>query len=89
MDETRIDTTPNTKGELIRVSNKIKNKIKRGEEEGYEKINRETKKYEASIIVAGGVSFYGLSDLILLNGTMKDFLYAQTLEFYKEKTRNS
>ena len=87
-DETRIDTAPNTKGESIRVSNKIKNKIKRGEEEGYEKINRETKKYEASIIVAGGVSFYGLSDLILLNGTMKDFAYAQTLEFYKENYEN-
>ena len=87
-DETRIDTAPNIKGESIRVSNKIKNKIKRGEEEGYEKINRETKKYEASIIVAGGVSFYGLSDLILLNGTMKDFAYAQTHEFYKENYEN-
>ena len=47
-------------------------------------INRETKKYEPSIIVAGGVSFYRLSDLILLKGTMKEFLYAQVLEYYKE-----
>ena len=43
-----------------------------------------TKKYEPSIIVAGGVSFYGLSDLILLKGTMKEFSYAQALEYYKE-----
>ena len=26
-----------------------------------------------------------MSDLILLNGTMTDFSYAQALEFYKEK----
>ena len=83
-DETRMDTAPNTKGESIRLSSKIKNKIKQGDEEGYKKINRETKKFEPSIMIAGGVSFYGLSDLILLNGTMTDFSYAQALEFYKD-----
>ena len=79
-----MDTSSNTKGESIRLSSKIKNKIKQGDEEGYKKINRETKKFEPSIIIAGGVSYYGLSDLILLNGTMTDFSYAQALEFYKE-----
>ena len=83
-DETRIDTAPNTKGESIRLSSKIKNKIKKGEEEGYKKINKETKKFEPSIMIAGGISYYGLSDLILLNGTMTDFAYSQALEFYKE-----
>ena len=48
-------------------------------------INRETKKYEHSIIIADGVLFYGLSDLILLKGTMKEFAYVQVLEYYKEK----
>ena len=79
-----MDTAPNTKDESIRVSSITRNKIKNGEEEGYKKINRETKKYEASIIVAGGASFYGLSDLILLEGTMRDFSYVQALKFYKE-----
>ena len=83
-DETKINTAPNTKGESIRLSSKTKNQIKKGDEEGYKKINRETKKYEAYIIIAGGLSFYGLSNLILLNGTMTDSAYAQTLEFYKE-----
>ena len=87
-DETRLDTGPNTKGESIRVSSKIKNKIKKGDEEGYQKINRETKKFESSIIVAGGVSYYGQSDLILLVGTMTDFAYVQALEFYKENYEN-
>jgi len=43
-DETRMDTAPNTKGESIRVSSITRNKIKDGEEEGYKKINQETKK---------------------------------------------
>ena len=48
------------------------------------KLIKKQKKYEASIILAGGASFYGLSDLILLEGTMRDFSYSQALEFYKE-----
>ena len=83
-DETKIDTAPNTSNESIRVSSRIKNKIRKGDKEGYNKINRETKKYEPSIILAGGVSFYGLSDLILLKGTMTEFSYAQAQEYYKE-----
>ena len=69
-DETKMDTAPNTSGESIRVSSKIKRKLQKGEEEGFKKINRETKRFESSIIIAGGVSFYGLIDLILLKGTM-------------------
>ena len=83
-DETKMDTAPNTSGESIRVSPKIKIKLQKGEEEGFKKINRETKKFESSIIVTGGVSYYGLSDLILLKGTMKEFSYSQELEYYKE-----
>ncbi len=87
-DETKIDTAPNTSNESIRISSKVKNKLKSGDEEGYKIINRETKKFEPSIIVAGGVSFYGLSDLILLKGTMQEFSYAQTLEYYKDNFEN-
>ena len=87
-DETKMDTAPNTSGESIRVSSKIKRKLQKGEEEGFKKINRETKKFEPSIIVAGGVSYYGLSDLILLKGTMKEFSYSQALEYYKESYEN-
>ena len=35
-------------------------------------------------MVAGGISFYGLSDLIILNGTMNEFAYSQALYYYKE-----
>ena len=87
-DETKIDTAPNTSNESIRISSKIKNKLKIGDEEGYKLINRERKKFEPSIIVAGGVSFYGLSDLILLKGTMQEFSYAQALEYYRDNYEN-
>ena len=75
-DETKVDTAPNISNESIRVSSRIKNKIKKGDKEGYNKINRETKKYEASTIVVWESSYYGLSDFILLNATIRDFTYA-------------
>ena len=40
------------------------------------------------IIVAGGVSYYGLSDLILLKGTMQELSNAQALEYYKDNFEN-
>ena len=42
-DETKIDTAPNTSNESKRASPRIKNMIKKGDKEGYNKINRETK----------------------------------------------
>ena len=87
-DETKIDTAPNTSNESIRISSKVKNKLKSGDEEGYKLINRETKKFEPSIIVAGGVSYYGLSDLLLLKGTMQEFSYSQALQYYKDNFEN-
>ena len=42
-DKTKIDTAPNTSNESIRISSKVKNKLKLGDEEGYKLINREKK----------------------------------------------
>ena len=55
-DETKIDVAPNTSKETIRICSKVKNKLKLGDEEGFIIINRETKKFDPSIIVASGVS---------------------------------
>ena len=46
--------------EIILATN---NKHKLKDEEGHKLTNRETKKFELSIIIAEGISFYGLSDL--------------------------
>ena len=35
-------------------------------------------------MVAGGISYYSLSDLMLMKGTMNDFQYSQALFNYKE-----
>ena len=35
-------------------------------------------------MVAGGISYFGLSHIIFVEGTMNDFSYGQTLLFYKE-----
>ena len=42
------------------------------------------KKFEDSIMIAGGISFYGLSNLLFLDGSMNSFAYGQTLLFFKE-----
>ena len=38
----------------------MQNKIKNGEKEPYAPINRQMKKFEDSIMIAGGISLYGL-----------------------------
>ena len=40
--------------------------------------------HEKGIIEAGGISYYGLSDLMLMKGTMNGFQYAQRLFNYKD-----
>ena len=42
------------------------------------------KKFELSIMVAGGICSKGLSDLIILEGPENEFSYAQILLYYKD-----
>ena len=53
-------------------------------EETYNLINRKQKKFEKSLMIAGGINFYGLSQPIFLDGTMNEFAYGQALLFYKD-----
>ena len=39
-------------------------------------------------MVAGGVSFFGTTNIIFVEGNMNDFAYGQTLLFYKEDMEN-
>ena len=54
------------------------------DEDTYNLINRPQKKFEKSLMIAGGINFYGLSKLMFLDGTMNEFSYGQALLFYKE-----
>ena len=80
-DETIIDLAP-AHGS-IRLTPKKKKEINQGKEEALNIITVPEKKHEPSIMIARGISFYGLSDLFLLNGNMNNFAYLQALEYYK------
>ena len=64
-DETKIEMGSffNNSITLLEETNE---KLQRGEEKAYELINKPQKKFEPSIIVAGGICKYGLNNLILL-----------------------
>ena len=82
-DECKIDLSPYTK-DSIRLEPETKEKLKSGDLSVYNLINRQQKKFEKSLVIAGGISFYGVGKLVFLDGTMNDFAYGQTLMFYKD-----
>ena len=72
----------------IRLSKDNQKKLEKGDLDVYELITRPKKKFEKSIMVAIGISYNGLSKLLLLNGRENEFCYAQTILFYKEDIGN-
>ena len=82
-DECIIDLSAYT-NDSIRLDPLAKERLKNGEREMYELVNRPIRKFEKSLMIAGGISYYGLSRLIFLEGTMNDFAYGQACIFYKE-----
>ena len=82
-DECIIDLSAYTNGS-IRLDPLAKERLKNGEREMYELVNRPIRKFEKSLMIAEGISYYGLSRLIFLEGTMNDFAYGQACIFYKE-----
>ena len=63
-DETAIDMGSYT-NDSIRLSKENREKLRKGEKEAFDLINREEKKFEPKIMVAGGISSVGLTDLII------------------------
>ena len=82
-DECRFSLGAYTR-DWIRMDNEAKNRLKNGDTGIYELINRPIRKLESSIMVAGGVSFFGTTNIIFVEGTMNEFAYGQALLFYKE-----
>ena len=82
-DETQIKTGAFVK-DSIRLSQENQRKLKEGVIEAYDLINRPEKKFEDSIMVAGGISSGGLTNLILVENTVNEFAYAQMLLYFKE-----
>ena len=82
-DETKIELGSFI-NDSIRVSEETKEKLKKGETEAFEKLNRPQRKFEPSIMIGGGISSFGLTNLIIQEGTLNEFAYAQSLYFYKD-----
>ena len=86
-DETKIDLSPFTR-DSIRLTKENTAKLKNGSVDIYELISRQERKFEPSIMIAGGISSYGLSHLLLLDGTLNEFAYGQALLYFKEDIEN-
>ena len=71
-DECRFDLGSYTR-DWIRLDANYQEKLKNGNTNVYNLINRSLKKFEPSIMVAGGISYYGLTNIIFIEGTMNDF----------------
>ena len=72
----------------IRLTKENQKRLKEGDLEAFKLINREEKKFEPSIMIAGGICSLGLSRLILVEDTVNEFAYAQALLFFKEDLEN-
>ena len=82
-DECRFDLGSYTR-DWVRLDFNFQQKLKNGNSSAYNLINRSLKKFEPSIMVSRGISYYGLTNIIFVEGTMNDFAYGQALIFFKE-----
>ena len=82
-DECIMDLSPFV-NEKIRLSKENSEKLKKGDPEALNLVSKEAEKYPKQILIAGGISYYSLSDLIIVEGTMTDFAYGQNLLHYKK-----
>ena len=82
-DETQIDLS-NYVYDAIRLTKENEEKLSQGNLDVYDLMTRPQKKFEKSIMVAGGISCKGVGKLMLLNGTENEFCYAQAILNYKK-----
>jgi len=75
-DESQMDCSPFV-NEHIRLSPENQEKMKNGDIEALNLVNKQADKFPKKILIAGGISYYGLSDLIIVEGTMTDFAYGK------------
>ena len=86
-DESIMDLSPFV-NEKIRLSKENNEKLKKGDPEALNLLNKQADKYPKQILIAGGISHYVLNNLIIANRAMTDFSYGQTLFHYKKISMN-
>ena len=83
-DETLIKCTSYSRGEQIRLSEENTKKLKKGDPEVLKLMERGEEKFPKSLMLAGGISYYGLSDLLIVEGTMIEFTNGKAILLYKK-----
>ena len=73
--------------DYIRLDREDQKKLKAGDISVYSLLNRSEHKFPKSLIIAGGISYYGVTNLIIVDGIMNNFAYGQTLLFYEEEMK--
>jgi len=79
-----LNSPLNKQTNQIRMDKKGMNEYKSEKGEFFEKIAHPQAKFPKSIMVAAGISYYGVGKLIFITGTMTSFSYMQVLDLYKE-----
>ena len=87
-DECRFELGSYTR-DWIRLDPESKQKLKDGDNDIYDLINRSARKFEPSIMVARGISFFGLSHIIFVEGTMNDFFLWTNFAFLQRRYRGN
>ena len=79
-DESKISLGSYTH-DYIRLDPQDQKEFKTGKRNIYSLLNRPEHKFNQSLIIAGGISYFGVTKLIIVDGTMNNFAYGQTLLF--------
>ena len=78
-----ISFVPNPQNNKIRLTKESKRKLKQNNDKIRKKLTIEVEKHPKGIMVAGGVSSFGVGKLNFCVGTMNSFAYKQTLINYE------
>lgn len=83
-----INFMPNKQTNQIRLTNIMKQKLRKGSEEAEKLLSVEIPKKSKGFMVAGGVSKYGVGKLIFCIGTVDSYAYKQAINYYTKDIKN-
>jgi transposase len=83
----RLHQEVNTQINKIRLSKKFRKRLRKGDPEVLEKVRRPMPKYSPGVMVAAGLSYYGVTKLVFCVGTMNTVSYERTLRYWLEDVR--
>ena len=79
-----LDFLPNKQTNQVRLSNLMKKKLRKGQEEAEKLLEVEIPKKSKGFMAAGGVSKNGVGKLIFCIGNVDSYAYSQAINYYLE-----